>query len=306
MKNKKLFLPLFFVLGMTLMQSQDLLETIDMEYSNEPLKAQATFKTTRISIGHSVETRKKGLLEFQVMNRFWNTPAPRTQSFAADRMSSRIGLEYGITDKFTLGVGGTTWDGIFDSFLKYRLVQQQINKGGSPLSLTLFQNMAYRSEATDNINVFDSFGDRLSFSSQVLIARKFTPNFSLQISPTLIHRNSSLFEENPRTQFAVGLGGRYKVGHHVSVVSEYYYVANPLKTINTYNAFALGVNWEVGDIILQFQLTNARAMVEDAFITQTRTNFNFNDGNLHFGFNATYILHLKKIGGNGQSILDHN
>jgi hypothetical protein len=154
--------------------------------------------------------------------------------------------------------------------------------------------MSYRSKATDNINAFDSFGDRLSFTSHLLMARKFTPNFSLQVSPTLIHRNSALFEENPQTQFAIGFGGRYKVGHHVSIVSEYYYVANPLETINTYNAFALGVNWEVGDIILQFQLTNARAMVEDAFITQTTTNFNFNDGNLHFGFNATYILHLKR------------
>jgi hypothetical protein len=294
MKNKKLFFLLCFVFGMAFMQSQDLLETIDKEYPNKPLQAQATFKTTRISIGHSVETRKQGLLEFHVMNRFWNTPAPRTQSFVADRMSSRIGLEYSINDKLTLGAGGTTWNGIFDGFLKYRLVQQQINKGGPPLSITLFQNMSYRSKATDNINAFDSFGDRLSFTSHLLMARKFTPNFSLQVSPTLIHRNSALFEENPQTQFAIGFGGRYKVGHHVSIVSEYYYVANPLETINTYNAFALGVNWEVGDIILQFQLTNARAMVEDAFITQTTTNFNFNDGNLHFGFNATYILHLKR------------
>lgn len=294
MNNKKLLSLLCFVFGMAFMQSQDLLETIDKEYPNKPLTAQATFKTTRISIGHSVETRKKGLLEFHVMNRFWNTPAPRTQSFVADRMSSRIGLEYGISDKLTLGAGGTTWGGIFDGFLKYRLVQQQINKGGSPVSITLFQNMSYRSKATDNINAFDSFGDRLSFTSQVLMARKFTPNFSIQLSPTLIHRNSTLFEEDPQTQFAIGLGGRYKVGHHVSIVSEYYYVANPLETITTFNAFALGVNWEVGDIILQFQLTNARAMVEDTFIAKTRSNFNFNDGNLHFGFNATYILHLKR------------
>jgi hypothetical protein len=294
MKNKKLFFLLSFFLVMVSVKAQDLLETIDKEFPNEPLNAQATFKTTRISFAHSVETRKKGIVEFHFMNKFWNTPEPRTQSFAADRMSTRIGIEYGVTDKFTLGLGGTTWDGIFDSFLKYRLVQQQINDGGSPVSITFFQNMSYRSEATDKINAFDSFGNRLSFTSQLLMARKFTHNFSLQISPSLIYRNSLLSEENPQTQFAVGLGGRYKVGNHVSIVSEYYLVANPLETITTFNAFALGVNWEVGDIILQFQLTNARAMVEDAFITQTRTNFNFNDGNLHFGFNATYILHLKR------------
>lgn len=275
-------------------QAQDLLNKIDAEYPNTALYAQATFKTTRISIAHSVETRNTGVLEIHAMNRFWNTPAPRTQSFAADRMSTRIGLEYGLSNRLTLGIGGTTWDGIFDSFLKYRLIRQQINEGGSPLSITLFQNGSYRSEAMYNIHAFSNFNDRMSFTTQLLIARKFTPNFSFQISPTFIHRNSVLLNENPKNQFALGFGGRYKVGSHVSIVSEYYYVENPLQSIDTFGAFALGVNWEVGDIMLQFQLTNARAMVEDAFITQTRSNFNFKDGNLHFGFNATYIIHFKR------------
>ena len=295
MKNK-IFFWFFscFILGFGNALSQDLLEIIDNEYPVQSIYAQATFKSTRISIAHSVETRKKGILEFHLMNRFWNTPEPRTQNFAADRMSSRIGLEYGISDKLTFGLGGTTWDGIFDGFFKYRLVQQQINEGGSPLSITLLQSTSYRSEATDIINAFDSFGNRLTFTSQFLIARKFTTNFSAQIAPTLIHRNSLLLEENPKNQFAIGLGGRYKLGYHVSIASEYYYVANPLESLRTFGAFSLGLNWEVGDIILQFQLTNARAMVEDAFITRTGTNFNFNDGNLHVGFNATYVLHFKK------------
>jgi len=48
------------------------------------------------------------------------------------------------------------------------------------------------------------------------------------------------------------------------------------------------------DLMLQFHLSNAPNISEDAFITQTRNNFNTRDGNLFFGFNATFILHLKK------------
>ena len=61
-----------------------------------------------------------------------------------------------------------------------------------------------------------------------------------------------------------------------------------------YNAFAIGVNWELSYIMLQFQLTNTRTFAEDRFIMQTSNNFNFKDGNLHFGFNATFTLQTDK------------
>lgn len=299
MKNNTSFLVYFFmVMGLNVsIHAQDLLDTLEKEYPDTPQYEIATFKASRISIGHSIENRKKGVLEIMAMNRFWNIPNRETsQSFVTDKLSSRIALEYGISDRLTFGAGGTTLEGIFDGFLKYKLIRQRRNKGGFPLSITLFQNASYRSERNKplaNINLSEDFMDRLAFTSQILIARKFTRQFSAQIAPTFIHRGSSVFDEDPHNQFAIGIGGRYKVGGHVSIVSEYYYVANPLKSIDTYDAFSLGVNWEVSDVMLQFNVTNTRSMVEDAFITQTPNNFNGKDGNFVFGFNASFILHTK-------------
>ena len=88
----------------------------------------------------------------------------------------------------------------------------------------------------------------------------------------------------------MGFGARYKVGKHVSIAGEYYYVANPIQSINAYNPFALGVNWELSDLMLQFKLTHTPHFVEDAFITRSLRNFNFRDGNLFFGFHATYFI----------------
>lgn len=291
-------------MGISYCHSQDLMDIIDAESADKTFNVESTFKTTRISIGQSVETRKKGILEIQLLNKFWNTPAPRTQSFASDRMSVTLGLEYAFTDRLTFGINGTSWDGIFDTHVKYRLLQQQLNNAAAPISITLYQSAAYGSESRFPRAVYsgdplydtgssESFSDRMAFTSQVLLARKISPNFSLQITPTYIHRNAVLDENDPQDQFAVGVGGRYKVGNHVSIVSEYYYQLNPLESVATYDAFALGVNWEVGDIILQFNLTNTRAVADYSFISQTRNNFNFNDGNLYFGFNATYVLHTK-------------
>jgi hypothetical protein len=56
----------------------------------------------------------------------------------------------------------------------------------------------------------------------------------------------------------------------------------------------IGVNWELSHLLLQFQITNARSFAEGDFITQTQNNFNLHDGNFHFGFNATFVLHTRK------------
>ncbi len=272
--------------------SQDLLDILESEQQDTTQFIPATFKMTRIAIGHSTEVRGKGILELFVANRFWNTPAERSQSFVADRLSSRIALEYGISDKLTFGVGATTFDGLFDAHLKFRMLQHSGAKG-RPFTITLFQNMSYNSSAIVNQSIPDNFSDRAAFTSQLLLSKKVSKDFSFQVSPTYIHKTLALAEDDPTNFFALGVGARYKVGGHLSLVSEYHHTFNPIKSFDTFDTFAIGANWELGDIMLQFMLTNAVNMVEDAFIAQTRNNFNFRNPNLNFGFNATYVFHLR-------------
>ncbi|GAB5476240.1 MAG: hypothetical protein Mars2KO_43390 [Maribacter sp.] len=291
MKIKLLFLILIFGSWHLSNAQDDLLDILDKELEPTDTYTAATFKMTRIAIGHSIETRKKGILEIVTTNRFWNTPTERSQSFVADRLTSRIALEYGISDRLSTGLGGTTWDGLFDGYLKYKLLRQK-EGGGSPLSITLFQNTSYNSNAFPQAP--NSFSDRLSFTSQLLIGKKISSDFSVQLAPTFIHRGNLSAGGPEKNHFALGLGARFKLTPHLSLVSEYYYRANPITSFDNYAPFAIGVNWELGDIMLQFNLTNAQRIVEDAFITQTRYNFNFKNPNLNFGFNATYVIHFKR------------
>ncbi len=293
MKNKALIF-LIVIISAPNIFGQELLQILEKEHHDSIQYTEATFKYTRISYGHSIETRKKGILEIFVANRFWDTPNLTSQSFMADRLSTRVGLEYGLSDRLSTGIGGTSWDGLFDGYLKYRLVRQKKGAKNIPFSITLFQNGSYFSEGITNPNIKDDFTDRLSFTTQVLIASKLTRNLSLQIAPTFIHKGLNYSGENPQNHLAIGFGGRYKLGGHVSFVSEYYTVFNPIKSMNTYGSFSVGVNWEISRLMLQFMLTNAVSMVEDAFIVETRNNFNLRNPNLNFGFNATYVIHLKK------------
>lgn len=164
------------------------------------------------------------------------------------------------------------------------------------VSVTFVQVLSYRSieNTSNNIYQTSSSNDKYAFTSQILIARKINTEFSLQVAPTIIHREKNSLTTDPKNQYAVAFGGRHKIGNHAAIVSEYFYVANALKTIETYNTFMVGVNWELSHLLLQFQMTNARNFAEDTFITQTRNNFNAKDGNFHFGFNATFVLHTNK------------
>lgn len=297
MKNKynfKLFL-LFFI-GLSSLNAQDLLDKLDKEFPEKPVYEIATFKTTRIGLGHSIETRKKGAVEISLYNRYWNIPNFDGQRFLADKVSTRYGLGYAFTDNFTFGIGYTNHDKLADGFLKYKfLKQRKINKK-MPISLTFVQGFSHINSADGNANLYDvsNSSSKYAFTSQVLIARKLNADLSLQITPTFIHRDGNSLNNDPNNQFAVGFGGRHKIGGHAAIVSEYYYVVNPLKSIDTYNAFMVGVNWELSHLLLQFHVTNARNFVEDTFITQTINNFNAKDGNFHFGFNATWVLQTKK------------
>ncbi len=291
-KNRNIWIVCFCLWSSFSINGQDLLDQLESSYIDTPQYEIATFKTSRIAMGHAVKTLKKGVLEIGARNLFWNIPNKQSQSFVADRMSTRLSLEYGVSNTLTFGLGATTLDGIFDGFIKYRWITQ--SKQVFPLSIAVFQNASYRSkrDVVTDVHIHENFGDKLAFTTQLLIARKVTTQFSVQLSPTFIHRTSSRFDEDPQNHLALGIGGRYKLGGHVSLVSEYYQVLNTLESSDTHNAFSLGVNWELSDVMLQFRMTNTRNLVEDAFITQTPNNFNLQDGNFVFGFTGIFILHL--------------
>lgn len=299
MKNKnayKLFTVLFLVFNSSI-NAQGLLDKLSNEFPKEPIYEIATFKTTRIGLGQSIETRKEGALEISLYNRYWNIPDfEDSQRFLADKVSTRYGLDYSVTDNFTIGFAYTNFDKISEGYLKYKIFKQRKDSKKAPVSITLFQGISHRKIENTTTNIYgkNDSSSRYAFTSQVLIGRKFNTKLSLQVTPTFIHKASTSLNNDPNNQFAIGFGGRHKIGRHASIVSEYYHVTNPLKSITTYNVFMVGVNWELSHLLLQFHATNARNFAEDTFITQTTNNFNAKDGNFHFGFNATFVLHTKK------------
>lgn len=294
-KSRFIFLGIIILCGIHFAQSQDLLDILDEELKDTLRYTQATFKTTRLGVGHSVETRKKGVLQFTLGTRYWNIPSnsENRKSFVADRFSGSFGLEYATSDRFTMGSSITSFDGIINAYGKYRLLRQAEGTGITPIGITLVQSGLMLTRGVSGVILPESFSDRFIYTSQAIIAHKFNRDFSAQIAPTYIHSKSLQFYDT-NNFFALGIGGRYRLGNHVSLFSEYYYLANNTGLVQRFNPFFLGVNWEIGYINFQLSMSNVKNFDETAAILYSPNNFNFNDGGLHFGVNVNYVLHFNK------------
>ncbi len=282
------FIPL---IGYNPLQAQDLLDILEEEAPEEKsVLVPATFKGTRIVNGHSVETRKKGVLEFLISHRFGRINDGLYQLFGLDESNIRFALEYAASDKFTLGIGRSSYDKSYDGFLKYRLLQQKSGIRSFPISVTLFSSVAAKTLKDYAPQNKPDATDRLAYVTQVLIARKFTSNFSLQLTPTYIHRNMVPSGSDPHDIVALGIGGRMKVSPHVSINGEYFYNFNPIESIQPHNVLSLSLDIETGGHVFQIMISNAVTMIEKSFITETQDEFF--SGDLHLGFNISRAFHL--------------
>jgi hypothetical protein len=263
MKTKYLslcFFMFFLILGINGF-AQDLLTQLEKEEGKTVQFVTATFKGSRLINGHSIETTGKKELEFIFAHRFGRIRDGAYELFGLDQAFVRIGLQYGLSDRLSIGVGRNSVDKTVDGYFKYKLVRQQGGGYTIPFTVTWVSNVAVRlspkkTDATYPIEL----EDRVAYTNQLLIARKFSNAFSLQLMPTLMHRNTveQDFEEN--RLFAIGAGGRLKITRSMAVTSEYYHRVNTNENSPYYNSVGVGLDIETGGHVFQLVFTNTRGL----------------------------------------------
>lgn len=285
---KNFLLAIFLIAASTSIYSQDdLLDILDDETPESITEdvVTATFKGTRIANGHSIENRKDKELEFIISHRFGRLNTGFKDLFGLDEANVRFSLEYGLSDNLTAGIGRSSFEKTFDAFLKYSLLKQQKGENSFPVAISLFGSVAAKTQDEGFPIAERTFAENLSYVGQVLIARKFSPSFSLQVTPTYIHRNTVRDTADPHSIYALGIGSRIKLSKRVSLNGEYYAAFDESVSIDAKNSLAFGVDIETGGHVFQLILSNARTMIEKGFITETTGDFF--GGDIHFGFNIS-------------------
>lgn len=294
MKNIRfILLGLIIVLLAGNVQSQDLDALLNAETKPTIDYAAATFKSTRIINGHSIEQMKKKQLDFRISHRFGTLNNGSYGLWGLDQSYIHFSLEYGIKDWLMVGVGRGSQNKIYDSFAKFHLLRQSSGAKRMPVSLSYFTSVELNSLKFQDPTRTNYFTSRLTYVHQLLIAKKFNDNFSFQITPTFIHRNFTPSELDKNDIFAMGAGARYKLSKRLSFNAEYYYTYNPnAKFLPTryYNAAAVGIDIETGGHVFQIMFTNSQGMREGTFIPQTTDKWL--DKGIHLGFNISRVFAL--------------
>ncbi|RYD57465.1 MAG: hypothetical protein EOP56_08485 [Sphingobacteriales bacterium] len=247
----------------------------------------ATFKTTRVINGHSVENTGKGVLDFRVSHRFGELNDGAREFFGLDNANTRIGFDYGVTDWLSVGIGRSSFDKEYDGFAKARILRQTDN-GSMPFTLSYVGAMSIHDLPKPSASYEWHYSHRMYYANQLLIARKFSPAFSMQLMPTHIHWNLVDSASDPNDMFALGAGGRLKLSNRITLNAEYYYVLGD-KLDGARNSLSVGVDIETGGHVFQLMLTNSIAMTERHFIAG-QSNSDWTDGGIHFGFNISRVF----------------
>ena len=272
----------------------DLMKMLNQDSSKVTNYTTATFKSTHVMNGQSIESMPPGQLDVRISHRFGTLNTGGYNFFGLDQSNIHLSLEYGISNWLMVGVGRGSFEKTFDGFAKFSVFRQSTGAREMPVSVSVFSSIALKTLKWTDPTRTNYFSSRLSYVWQVLVARKFNQALSFQLTPTYIHRNLVATELDPNDLYSIGAGGRLKLTKRISLNAEYYYMINPKNNFSqqVYNPLTVGVDIETGGHVFQLFFTNSLGTIEKQFIGETTGQWK--KGDIHFGFNISRVFTLKK------------
>lgn len=267
-----------------------LLAQLSLNAQEKGEKTSFTFKDTRIINGQSVETNQDGQLKFIISHRFGSINGGIDEFFGLDQATIRLGLDYGVWDWLTIGIGRSSFEKTVDGFLKARVLHQRENNG-APLSITILSSIATQTADFPEQERENYFSSRLFYTNQLMLSRKFSDRFSLQLMPTLVHRNLVETADVENDVVSIGAATRFQLTKTISFQTEYYYTLPNQLAEEYYNSLSLGFDIETKGHVFQLNVSNSQGMIEKFFIGETRGQWS--EGDIYFGFNISRDFQLK-------------
>ncbi len=254
--------------------------------------ASATFKSTHVIVGQSIESPAKGTMLLNIQHHFGPVNSGFYNFFGFDQAVTRLRLSYGITDWLSIGLGRTTQNKTWDGSLKIKLLRQSSGARNMPFTISYYGNIGINTLERTDFSRPDYFSSRLSYVNQLLIARKFSSKLSLQLIPSLIHRNLVETRQDDNDVYSLGAAGRVKLTNRMSFNFEYHYILSKQTASQYYNSLSLGVDIETGGHVFQLFLTNSAGINEQYFIPYT--DGSWLKGDIRIGFNIVRTFTIVK------------
>jgi hypothetical protein len=250
------------------------------------------FKSNRVIQGHSMEMTGKGVLDFRILHRFGEIKGGWREMFGLDQASMRMGFDYGVNKDLTIGIGRSTLNKEVDGYVKYRIIQQSKGAKSFPISILWISGATMQSLKATSTNYLSDFSNRLGYYHQMIVGRKMGDKFTLQLSPTLVHRNIVATTSDNNNILAIGIGARAKLTNRMALILDTYPIVYGAREAYNYFPLSLGVDIETGGHVFQLHITNSKGMNEKAFIGEITQNWG--KGQIQIGFNLSRVFTIVK------------
>lgn len=229
-----------------------------------------------------------GNLNVTIMHTFGRVSDGFQEFFGLDTQANiRLGLDYGVNEWLSLGIGRTRSDKVVDGRAKLHLLHQS-QSGSPPVDVALKGDIGITTQQGGL-----DFSDRLSFLSSALVARSFGGDASIQLTPMIAHFNNldQFFNvdeaSNPNTVFALGIGGQLPLSRRFALTAEFIPVIGD-RIEGTSNAASIGLDIETGGHVFQLFFTTSFWHLEQ--YTVMRNQDEMLDGDFRFGFNVNRVF----------------
>jgi hypothetical protein len=257
----------------------------------KPVKS--TFESNWVLDNQTVMVAKKGTFEMDIQHRFGTVNNGYSDFFGLYAPSNiRIGFSYVIKNQLQLGAGFTKERIQWDATVKYAIIKQKVS-GGSPVSVTFFGNTVIDTRSASN---FVTFTDRISYFSELMIARKINTKFSIQVAPSIsyfnnipgyVDINGEIQPTMENTHIAIAAMGKYSLTPNMALVANYDQPLTQHVTNNPHPNISLGLEMTTSNHTFQVFAGNANSI-----LPQNNNMYNQNDftkGQFIIGFNITRL-----------------
>jgi len=281
------FSALLFFAFTTVNAQDELMKELDSVPKEKEL-ASAAFKGLQVCNMQSTKLPAKGEFYFLVSHRFGDLKYGINNFFGLDNALTKIGGIYGAADWLSLGVSRHTYQKTYELAIKYRLAIQQVD--GFPVTIVGYNTMDINSELKKELYPGLKFNNRLAFTTQLLLSRKFSNSFSGELAGIFVHKNlyDALYDQ--KNIYLVGAGTRYKIAKRLSINLEYAARLNLPEDTNSiyHNPLTVGLDIETGGHVFQLVFSNSQPMNDVAIFSNAGGDWG--KGSLYFGFNMYRVF----------------
>lgn len=269
---------------MGLHSQDDLLDELEDEATPETFESPA-FKAMKIGNLQSTKVAAKGDFYLYVSHRFGTLDDGLSTFFGFDNANTKIQLVYGLFEGWQFGISRESLRQTYALSTKMKIKSQSDD---FPVNLVGYATANINTQVRKDRFPFLRFEDRLSYTTQLLISRRFSNNFSFELAPSYVRHNLTLEAAQKHDQFAMGAGGRLKISKRMSINMDYVYNFSRADGTAFKNPLTIGVDIETGGHVFQLLFSNAQSTNEPGFLSYAEGDWG--DGDIFFGFNIVRVF----------------